>query len=118
MLSYDVGVEKPDRRIFDAAVASLKETLSGRDDQMQEETFEKLYVGDSRVHDFSGAKGAGWNALLLDRDGTFEKTFQKEGEDLVTVSVKEDGSDNGNIPLRVIKDLGVLSNWRPSNSIQ
>lgn len=114
VMSYDVGVEKPDRRIFDAAVSSFNKALKAEDNELQAKDFEKLYVGDSQVHDFFGAKGAGWDALLLDRDGTFKQAFAKEGKDLVTVTVNEEEGDNVT-SLHVIKTLKALSDWSPSN---
>lgn len=68
VLSYDVGVEKPDHRIFDAAVEMLKETIADNDESLTVESFEKLYVGDEVQKDYEGARAAGWHSLLLDRD--------------------------------------------------
>jgi len=94
VLSYDVGVEKPDRRIFEAAEGMLKETLAeGGVDREEQEIggFEKLYVGDEVEKDYQGARVAGWNALVVDRNGVV-------------------GSDVG---IEVIKDFGELSGWTP-----
>ncbi len=62
-LSYDVGVEKPSRGIFDAA----KEFGSLGLGRKVEERF--MHVGDDLDKDFKGAQQAGWEALLLDREG-------------------------------------------------
>lgn len=61
VMSYDVGFEKPDRRIFDTArqLGSKGQTF---------EPYECLHVGDHVQQDYLGAKGAGWNSLLLSRD--------------------------------------------------
>ena len=56
MLSYDVGFEKPDSEIFDAA----KQMVSGQ------ERF--LHVGDDLKKDYVAAKRAGWEGILLDRE--------------------------------------------------
>ncbi len=56
MLSYDVGFEKPDSRIFDAT----KQMLWGQ------ERF--LHIGDDLEKDYSAAKRAGWEGILLDRE--------------------------------------------------
>lgn len=56
MLSYDVGFEKPDSKIFDAA----KQLVPGQ------ERF--LHIGDDLQKDYYAAKRAGWEGLLLDRD--------------------------------------------------
>lgn len=67
VLSYDVGVEKPDRRIFYAAVDMLEDTIAGNNKGLTTESFEKLYVGDDVEKDYEGAKAAGWHSLLLKR---------------------------------------------------
>ena len=56
MLSYDVGFEKPDSKIFDAT----KQMLPGQ------ERF--VHVGDDLQKDYLGAKRAGWEGVLLDRE--------------------------------------------------
>ncbi|KAI4644710.1 uncharacterized protein J4E78_009529 [Alternaria triticimaculans] len=72
VLSYDVGVEKPDRRIFAAAEEILDHKLeaasmnSGEDFKAEE--FEKIYVGDDLHKDVFGAQDAGWSSVLLERD--------------------------------------------------
>ncbi|HFD39050.1 MAG TPA: HAD family hydrolase [Anaerolineae bacterium] len=53
------GCNKPHRCIFDQALA-----------QMGLEAGRALYVGDSYRHDVVGARRAGMDAVLLDRDGT------------------------------------------------
>ena len=59
-LSYDVGFEKPHRRIFDAA----------RDiaDSLQFEVSHCIHVGDDLRKDYQGAEAAGWKGLFLDRE--------------------------------------------------
>ncbi|KAG5884563.1 hypothetical protein JTB14_006590 [Gonioctena quinquepunctata] len=56
--SYDVGIEKPDARIFEEAmfVSKLKDL----------EPQECLHVGDRASLDYSGAISAGWNGVLID----------------------------------------------------
>ncbi len=57
ILSEEVGIMKPDRRIFDAAVKAAR--LAGaRGDGP------RIYVGDSYAHDVVGARAAGWEAIL------------------------------------------------------
>ncbi|KAH6616607.1 haloacid dehalogenase [Boeremia exigua] len=108
VLSYDVGVEKPDRGMFDAAVDSMKDTLSGRDDGLQIEDFEKLYVGDSLNDDYNGARGAGWNALMLDRNSNHEDAFAVEGKDLIYAKVKVGDSY---AKVHMVRNLEALKDW-------
>jgi ribonucleotide monophosphatase NagD (HAD superfamily) len=72
-LSYDVGHEKPDRRIFDAATEMLAETVASKDKGLTINDFDKLYVGDDLEKDYDGAKAAGWYAVLLDRGGVMKE---------------------------------------------
>lgn len=58
-MSYDVGAEKPDGRIFKAAEDIV--SLDGE--------WEKVYVGDEWDKDVVGAQKAGWDPILLDEDG-------------------------------------------------
>jgi len=68
VLSYDVGHEKPDPRIFGAAEVLMAAMLKKKPKASQ--VFEKLYVGDDFEKDFIGARDAGWRSVLLDRKGT------------------------------------------------
>lgn len=56
VLSDDIGVNKPDRRIFDYA-ASVASTSEGS---------HNLMIGDNPSTDISGALNAGWHAIWLD----------------------------------------------------
>lgn len=56
-----IGLAKPDPAVFDHVV----EQVGSVPEQM-------IMVGDSYTHDVSGARAAGWRALLLDRDGISE----------------------------------------------
>jgi FMN phosphatase YigB (HAD superfamily) len=69
ILSYDVGHEKPDRRIFDAASSTLQKVLAKHDPKLNASDFYKLYVGDDLNKDYVGAQRAGWGAMLVDRAG-------------------------------------------------
>lgn len=59
VLSYDVGFEKPDRRIFDAAMRFGGTTRNEND------CF--IHVGDELTKDARAAEGAGWDSIWLDR---------------------------------------------------
>lgn len=78
-MSYDVGVEKPDPRIFHAAEAMLSQIIAARsegksaeDSAAEAQTWEKLYVGDEYSKDVVGARNAGWKAALLAGDESQE----------------------------------------------
>ncbi|KAL7795218.1 hypothetical protein V8C37DRAFT_374881 [Trichoderma ceciliae] len=72
-MSYDVGVEKPDRRIFNAAELMLSHIITTRHGkaptEVELESWQKVYVGDEVAKDVVGATNAGWNPVLLDVDG-------------------------------------------------
>lgn len=59
VLSDDIGVNKPDRRIFDHAL--MKSGASGQ---------ETILVGDNFEADIMGAINAGWHAIYFNRDKT------------------------------------------------
>jgi putative hydrolase of the HAD superfamily len=56
IVSGVIGIEKPDPRIFDAAVQASGKPIT-----------ELLYIGDSVFHDVQGAQNAGMDAILIDR---------------------------------------------------
>lgn len=60
IVSGILGIEKPDPRIFEHAIRA-----SGR------EVGDLVYVGDSVFHDVQGARGAGMDAILIDRTDRF-----------------------------------------------
>lgn len=74
VMSYDVGHEKPDKRIFAAAEEVLQTKLDGEggvsEADRDPEQWRKVYVGDEYDKDVVGALEAGWNAVLIDRETT------------------------------------------------
>ncbi|WP_078552832.1 HAD family hydrolase [Bacillus alkalicellulosilyticus] len=54
-ISEDIGVEKPDARIFSFALDKLQQIIAGG----------VLFVGDAWIHDIVGALEAGWDAIYL-----------------------------------------------------
>ena len=60
IVSGIIGIEKPDPRIFHAAIAAAGKPAS-----------EMVYIGDSVHHDLEGANGAGMDAILIDRPGRY-----------------------------------------------
>ena len=71
-ISYDVGVEKPNKLIFNAAELMLMQIIAMRGGrrstgaQSEAATWQKIYVGDEYVKDAVGAADAGWNSVLLE----------------------------------------------------
>lgn len=126
VLSYDVGAEKPEREIFDAAKQMLGETLrdasSGEGAQRADE-FEMLFVGDDLEKDVLGARDAGWNSVLLDREGRYGERFEQSvggGAGLVTIDASEEdgtGAARGR-NVQVVQDLRALGQWRPSERLE
>ncbi|KXS94161.1 hypothetical protein AC578_7672 [Pseudocercospora eumusae] len=69
VMSYDVGYEKPDVRIFRAA----EEVLGWLVEEGGTRQWRKVYVGDEFDKDVTGALEAGWNAVLIDRETPGER---------------------------------------------
>ncbi|TIA24281.1 hypothetical protein D6C83_08032 [Aureobasidium pullulans] len=78
IMSYDVGCEKPDNKIFDAATSLLSSILDSEGSVYRKEDWELLYVGDEVKKDAQGAIDAGWDAVIVDRGG--EKDMAYEGD--------------------------------------
>lgn len=68
VMSYDVGHEKPDKRIFAAAEDMLKSNLAVAGADLS--TWDKVYVGDEYEKDVVGARDAGWYAVLVNENGS------------------------------------------------
>lgn len=71
VMSYDVGYEKPDVRIFQAAEDTLDVVLQSCGEPSwtaQPNTWDKIYVGDEYDKDVVGARNAGWGAILVGED--------------------------------------------------
>lgn len=83
IISYDVGHEKPDRRIFEAAEEVLTTAFRDAGDLSQ---WRKIYVGDEYDKDVVGAVNAGWNAVLVDRE------MARKRDDMVSLDEKPVGS--------------------------
>lgn len=59
-LSYDVGFEKPDRKIFDSSKSFIQEKKGTE--------YQYVHIGDDLDKDVKGADAAGWKGVLLDRN--------------------------------------------------
>ncbi|KAA8902230.1 HAD-like domain-containing protein [Sphaerosporella brunnea] len=71
-LSYDVGVEKPHQRIFEAAFNTAR-----RQDDDTEREWTRVHVGDDVEKDVKAAESAGWRAVLWDGEGEPEDILRK-----------------------------------------
>jgi FMN phosphatase YigB (HAD superfamily) len=71
VISYDVGHEKPDKHMF-AAAESLAINILAQNGGESTETlpgdWKKIYVGDEYDKDVIGSLGAGWQAVMIDRE--------------------------------------------------
>ncbi|PNS20794.1 hypothetical protein CAC42_2725 [Sphaceloma murrayae] len=105
IMSYDVGHEKPDKRIFDAATHMLKDMLrvEGQEDASLS-SWRCLYVGDELIKDAGGALDAGWDAVLIDREQ--ETIFEEDGARTSSAVQSRMLGDGREVP--VISDLTAL----------
>jgi FMN phosphatase YigB (HAD superfamily) len=109
VLSYDVGYEKPDRRIFDAASAMLKDIVASSGDEAD---FEKIHVGDEAEKDYFGAKKAGWHAIHLTR----QEPRSDSGDIAIkhtSISTIDERGSKVNVKVPTITDLRALKFWTP-----
>lgn len=67
VMSFDVGAEKPDARIFQAAETMLKSEKLDLPAEIDTDaaSWQKIYVGDQYSKDVVGPLNAGWNAVLI-----------------------------------------------------
>ncbi|KAK5108963.1 hypothetical protein LTR62_007678 [Meristemomyces frigidus] len=78
VMSYDVGHEKPDRQIFEAAEALLLTLPVARGTTKHE--WEKVYVGDEFDKDCEGAMNAGWAAVLVGEHPAINHSAEENSE--------------------------------------
>jgi FMN phosphatase YigB (HAD superfamily) len=98
ILSYDVGVEKPDGRIFEYAAKAAPEDAV------------KVHVGDDVGTDAVAAMkaGSGWSGILLDREKKYEE-WNADQEHHGLVKLERDGQI-----MTVLDSLDSLKYWTPS----
>lgn len=112
-LSFDVGHEKPDRRIFDAATSKLTEILAGDNQGLTADDFAMVHVGDDLEQDYGGARAAGWDAIMLDR-----ACNNSEGDTgLKARVVNQENNLLRTQKTLVAKSLDDIQHWRPSTFI-
>lgn len=108
-MSYDVGVEKPDRLIFNAAELMLAQIIAVRDGKSPAEakadigTWRKVYVGDEYAKDIVGAVNAGWNPVLLDAGEHSADVLKLE--DCPAKTLDDLFQEHGVVRVRSVQDL-------------
>lgn len=108
-MSYDVGLEKPDKRIFDSAELMLTHIIAIRDGKPTAdikadiEKWRKVYVGDEYTKDVMGAMNAGWNPVLLDVNGQSPEIHSLE--DSPAQNLDDLFREHGTVRVRSIQDL-------------
>ncbi|KAF2235415.1 hypothetical protein EV356DRAFT_514230 [Viridothelium virens] len=100
VLSYDAGVEKPSPSIFEAAriAAQAFEEFEDQKDLMA------IYVGDELKKDVVGATDAGWEAVLLDRDGKYEGSERG----IPTRLQRKSGQSSLEASITVARDIDII----------
>lgn len=98
VLSYDVGVEKPDAKIFEYAARNAPEDAV------------KVHIGDDVAKDAVAAMnaGSGWTGILLDREKKYEE-WNADQEHQGFVKLERDGQK-----ITVLDSFDSLRHWKPS----
>lgn len=102
IMSYDVGCEKPEAKIFDAATEMLASVLAAEGGGYEQGEWDLLYVGDEVAKDAKGAVGAGWDAVIVDRGGEFDAAYEGDRPGVEGVMEVEGKK------VRILKDFGAL----------
>lgn len=102
-MSYDVGYEKPDKRIFEAAEGMLGRVIPSSTSlggALDSKDWVKVFVGDEYRHDVEGALGAGWIPVWIpEMDG-------KAGEG--NIVARPDGHYDVDVGTGKDKELGAV----------
>ncbi|KAH6892897.1 hypothetical protein B0T10DRAFT_262316 [Thelonectria olida] len=111
-MSYDAGVEKPDKLIFNAAELMLAQIIAMRDGKSPAEakasieSWRKVYVGDEYAKDVVGSRQAGWHSVLLDADNQSTNIPNLKDHSAKTI----DGLFNDHSVVRV-RSIRELTTW-------
>lgn len=99
ILSYDVGAEKPDVKMFEHAARHAPGDAV------------KVHIGDDLEKDAIAAikAGNGWHGLFLDRERKYQE-WNTDQEHQGLVKVERDGH-----VVAVLDSLDVLRRWQPSS---
>lgn len=121
VLSYDVGYEKPDRRIFKAAEDMLSKTIASAPSSAglgSVDDYEKVHVGDSVEKDYFGAQRAKWHAVVVDRS---ENVESKDGDEerqapiATKLVLVRNAYTCKSKKVKFIRGLDELVEWNPKN---
>jgi REG-2-like HAD superfamily hydrolase len=104
VLSYDVGYEKPDKKIFEAAEKLVGDMIV--DSEADLAGFDKVFVGDEPAKDAVGAIAAGWHGIYVNRSEAFWANDALDGGVVQSTDPERSGYEH-------IRNLGDLTNWRP-----
>jgi hypothetical protein len=115
IMSYDVGYEKPDQRIFRAAEdMALQAVADAPEGPWENAVWDSLYIGDDYARDVGGALNSGWKVVLLGPEGA-----SGDGENLERLSSEEAGDlfdVLGFTDAVTCDSLTQLARWIPENS--
>ena len=115
VMSYDVGHEKPDKRIFAAAEMMLHATVNAEgeastpDDQA---SWLKVYIGDEYDKDIVGAVGADWNAILIGAESANHYSDVKWLDDVPAGNFQSMFESSKAVGF---SSLGKLAQWLPES---
>lgn len=107
VLSYDVGFEKPDKRIFEGTEKLVEEMITGSGVKLAD--FDKVFVGDEPQKDALGASSAGWHGIYVNRS----EQFWNDKLPSSRIIHHEGISGSGKGSYEIIRDFGELVRWRP-----
>ncbi|OAA67827.1 HAD-like domain protein [Niveomyces insectorum RCEF 264] len=129
-MSYDVGFEKPDTRIFQAAEGLLMHVLSGNkclDGSIEKkdeantciaESWDKMYVGDDYNKDVVGAQYAGWYPVFLAGIDKQKQDDPTSIQRLDTLRPQSLASLYKQYPIVQIHSLDVLVDWLTGHCVE
>nr|POF13175.1 putative uncharacterized hydrolase c7d4.05 [Quercus suber] len=111
VMSYDVGHEKPDERVFKAAESMLWKSRQAVNTDPS--SWDKLYVGDDYEKDIVGAVNAGWRAVWIHRGSRINDRGLEWLDDRPPGKVEEMFRGSRAV---AFSDLNGLSKWLPRQS--
>ena len=113
IMSYDVGYEKPDKRMFAAAEEMLDITLRADIESYQPQSWQKVYVGDEYDKDVVGATNAGWNAVLINEENASQNQDVRWLDDQSSGDLQAAFKESSAVGFR---SLVKFSEWLPEHA--